>query len=47
MIKVIHCINSFSSLSGGVGFALKNLIENYNNVEHIILTLSDTQKYLK
>lgn len=47
MIKVVHCINSFSSLSGGVGFALKNLIENYNNVEHIVLTLSDSQKLLE
>ena len=44
---VLHCVNSFSSLSGGVGFALRALIEQVTEVKHIVLTLQDTEPVLE
>jgi poly(glycerol-phosphate) alpha-glucosyltransferase len=46
-MKIIHCINSFSSLSGGVGFSLKSLIENTSSFNHTILTLRDSEPLIQ
>lgn len=45
-LKIIHCVNSLSSLSGGVGFSIKTLIENNSNFNHTILTLYDNEPLL-
>jgi poly(glycerol-phosphate) alpha-glucosyltransferase len=44
---ILHCVNSFSSLSGGVGFALRALIEQVTDVNHVVLTLSDAEPILE
>lgn len=44
---VLHCVNSFSSLSGGVGFALRALIEQVPGVRHIVFTLRDVEPILE
>jgi glycosyltransferase involved in cell wall biosynthesis len=46
-MKIIHCVNSFSSLSGGVGFSIKTLIENTNGFSHTILTLYDNEPLIE
>lgn len=38
---VVHCINSISSLAGGVGFALRAICENVTCVKHVIYTCKD------
>lgn len=43
---VVHCINSFSSLAGGVGFALQSLCNHVTGVKHIIFALRDSEPSL-
>lgn len=43
---VIHCINSFSSLAGGVSFALQSLCDHVEGVRHVILALRDSEPTL-
>ena len=43
---VIHCVNSFSSLAGGVGFAIRALVEQVPGVNHVIYALRDSAPIL-
>lgn len=42
-IHILHCINSFSPLSGGVGFALKEFCEGLSDFNHTVFALKDSE----
>lgn len=43
---ILHCINSFSSRAGGVGFALKAFCDNLTEFDHVVFALRDDQPLL-